>query len=82
MVVVAGIHSIFSYNMHCYESFSGFSDLGWMVLFNRGLCQLMAWLSISYATQHMRPQNFLSLLGQAVLTSIGLDILDEKSLLI
>jgi hypothetical protein len=46
------------------EPFSGFSDLGWMVLFIQAVCQLMAWLSISYATQHMRPTNFLSLLGQ------------------
>jgi drug/metabolite transporter (DMT)-like permease len=40
----------------------------------------MAWLSISYATQHMRPTRVsLSLLGQAVLTSIlAWLFLDEK----
>jgi drug/metabolite transporter (DMT)-like permease len=63
------------------EAFSGFSDMGWMVLFIQAVvCQLMAWLSISYATQHMRPTRIsLSLLGQAVLTSILAWIfLDEK----
>ncbi|MGO4817262.1 DMT family transporter [Flavobacterium sp. W22_SRS_FP1] len=63
------------------EPFSGFSDLGWMVLFIQAVvCQLMAWLSISYATQHMRPTRIsLSLLGQAVLTSIlAWLFLDEK----
>jgi drug/metabolite transporter (DMT)-like permease len=63
------------------EPFSGFSNLGWMVLFIQAVvCQLMAWLSISYATQHMRPTRIsLSLLGQAVLTSIlAWLFLDEK----
>ena len=54
------------------ESFSGFSDMGWMVLVIQAVvCQLMAWISISYATQHMRPTRVsLSLLAQAVITSI------------
>ena len=54
------------------EPFSGFSNMGWFVLFLQAVvCQLMAWLSISYATQHMRPTRVsLSLLGKAVLTSI------------
>lgn len=54
------------------EPFTGFSDLGWMVLVIQAVvCQLMAWLSISYATQHMRPTRVsLSLLAQAVITSI------------
>jgi len=63
------------------EPFSGFSDMGWLVLFIQAVvCQLMAWLSISYATQHMRPTRVsLSLLGQAVLTSIlAWLFLDEK----
>lgn len=63
------------------EPFSGFTDLGWLVLFIQAVvCQLMAWLSISYATQHMRPTRVsLSLLGQAVLTSIlAWAFLDEK----
>lgn len=63
------------------EPFSGFSNMGWFVLFLQAVvCQLMAWLSISYATQHMRPTRVsLSLLGQAVLTSkLAWLFLDEK----
>jgi len=54
------------------EPFSGFSNRGWFVLLIQAVvCQLAAWLSISYATQHMRPTRVsLSLLGQAVLTTI------------
>ena len=54
------------------EKFSGFSDIGWIVLVIQAfVCQLMAWISISYATQHMRPTRIsLSLLAQAVITSI------------
>lgn len=54
------------------EPFTGFSDMGWIVLCIQAVvCQLMAWISISYATQYMRPTRVsLSLLGQAVLTSI------------
>ena len=54
------------------EPFTGFSDMGWIVLCIQAIvCQLMAWISISYATQFMRPTRVsLSLLGQAVLTSI------------
>jgi len=63
------------------EPFSGFSNMGWLVLVIQAVvCQLMAWLSISYATQYMRPTRVsLSLLGQAVLTSIlAWLFLDEK----
>ena len=63
------------------EPFSGFSDLGWFVLLIQAVvCQLMAWLSISFATQHMRPTRVsLSLLGQAVITSLlAWVFLDEK----
>jgi drug/metabolite transporter (DMT)-like permease len=63
------------------EPFSGFTDLGWFVLLIQAVvCQLMAWLSISYATQHMRPTRIsLSLLGQAVLTAVlAWLFLDEK----
>lgn len=63
------------------EPFSGFSDMGWYVLLIQAVvCQLMAWLSISFATQHMRPTRVsLSLLGQAVITSIlAWLFLDEK----
>nr|WP_315205442.1 DMT family transporter [uncultured Flavobacterium sp.] len=54
------------------EPFSGFSDAGWLVLLIQAVaCQLLAWLSLSYATQHMRATRVsLSLLGQAVLTAI------------
>jgi hypothetical protein len=47
------------------EPFFGFSDAGWFVLFIQAVvCQLTAWLSISYA-QHMRTTRVsLSLLGQ------------------
>jgi drug/metabolite transporter (DMT)-like permease len=59
----------------CYalnEPFTGFSNAGWFVLVLQAvICQLCAWLSISYATQHMRATRVsLSLLSQAVLTSI------------
>jgi len=59
----------------CYalsEPFTGFSDTGWFVLVLQAvMCQLCAWLSISYATQHMRATRVsLSLLSQAVITSI------------
>jgi drug/metabolite transporter (DMT)-like permease len=63
------------------EPFSGFSNAGWFVLLIQAVvCQLMAWLSISFATQHMRPTRVsLSLLGQAVITSIlAWLFLDEK----
>lgn len=54
------------------EPFFGFSDAGWLVLLIQAVvCQLLAWLLLSYATQHMRATRIsLSLLGQAVLTSI------------
>ncbi|MBC5837459.1 DMT family transporter [Flavobacterium muglaense] len=63
------------------EPFSGFSDMGWFVLLLQAVvCQLMAWLSISYATQHMRPTRVsLSLLAQAVITALlAWVFLDEK----
>jgi drug/metabolite transporter (DMT)-like permease len=54
------------------EPFTGFSNTGWFVLLLQAvICQLCAWLSISYATQHMRATRVsLSLLSQAVITSI------------
>ena len=54
------------------EPFSGFSDVSWLVLLIQAVvCQLLAWLSLSYATQHMRATRVsLSLLAQAVLTAI------------
>ncbi|CDF77824.1 conserved hypothetical membrane protein, EamA-like transporter family [Formosa agariphila KMM 3901] len=54
------------------EPFSGFSSMGWLVLVIQGLvCQLLAWLLISFATKHMRATRVsVSLLGQAILASI------------
>jgi drug/metabolite transporter (DMT)-like permease len=54
------------------EPFSGFSNAGWLVLLIQAVvCQLLAWLSLSYATQHMHATRVsLSLLAQAVLTAI------------
>ncbi|WP_418264554.1 DMT family transporter [Flavobacterium faecale] len=63
------------------ESFKGFSNTAWFVLFIQGaICQLTAWLLISYATQHLRATRVsLSLLGQAVLaTFLAWIFLDEK----
>ncbi|AYN05939.1 MULTISPECIES: DMT family transporter [unclassified Flavobacterium] len=68
----------------CYaldEPFTGFSNTGWFVLVLQAvICQLCAWLCLSYATQHMRATRVsLSLLSQAVLTSIlAWLFLDEK----
>ena len=54
------------------EAFSGFSTMGWVVLVLQAvICQLCAWISISYAIQHMRATRVsLSLLSQAVITAI------------
>jgi len=54
------------------EPFWGFSNEGWCVLIIQGVvCQLLAWLLISYATQHIRATRVsLSLLGQALLASL------------
>jgi drug/metabolite transporter (DMT)-like permease len=59
----------------CYflnEPIIGFSDAAWLVLVLQAvICQLCAWLLISYATQHMHATKVsLSLLSQAVLTSL------------
>ncbi|WP_274474825.1 DMT family transporter [Mangrovimonas aestuarii] len=53
------------------EPFNGFSSSGWLVLFAQGIvCQLLAWLLISYATKQMRATRVsVSLLGQAILAS-------------
>lgn len=63
------------------QPFSGFSNTGWFVLIIQAVvCQLMAWLSVSFATQHMRATRVsLSLLSQAVLTAIlAWVFVDEK----
>ncbi|MCR8667107.1 DMT family transporter [Aestuariibaculum sp. M13] len=53
------------------EPFYGFSNTGWLVLVVQAvLCQLLAWILISYATQHMRATRVsVSLLGQGILAS-------------
>lgn len=63
------------------EPFSGFSNAGWLSLIVQGVvCQLLAWLLISFATKHMRATRVsVSLLGQAVLASIlAWWLLDEQ----
>lgn len=54
------------------EPFIGFSNEAWLVLICQALiCQLCAWLSISYATQHIRVTRIsLSLLSQAIITAV------------
>lgn len=61
---------LLSYTLN--EPFNGFSNTGWLVLVIQGVvCQLLAWLLISFATKHMRATRVsVSLLGQAVLASI------------
>ena len=53
------------------EPFYGFSNKAWLVLFIQGaICQLAAWLLISYATQNMRATRVsLSLLSQGVIAT-------------
>lgn len=63
------------------ESFTGFSTTAWLVLLIQGLiCQLLAWLMISYSTQHLKATRVsLSLLAQAVLTTfLAWIFLEEK----
>lgn len=54
------------------EQFFGFSNKGWISLFVQGIvCQLIAWLLISYSTQKMRATRVsLSLLSQAIFATI------------
>lgn len=49
------------------EPFTGFSNAAWLVLVVQAVvCQLLAWLAISYTTQNMRATRVsISLLGQA-----------------
>lgn len=67
------ISSIFLFfvNLFAGEKFSGFSAAGWTSLWIQGLvCQLLAWLSISYATQYMEATKIsLSLLSQIVFST-------------
>lgn len=63
------------------EQFFGFSNKAWISLFVQGIvCQLIAWLLISYSTQNMRATRVsLSLLSQAIFATILAAIfLNEK----
>ncbi len=63
------------------EAFYGFSNDAWLVLFIQGaICQLAAWLLISYATQNMRATRVsLSLLSQGVIaTFLAWLFIDEQ----
>ena len=63
---------LFFVNVIFGEQFFGFSDQAWISLFVQGIvCQLIAWLLISYATQSMRATRVsLSLLSQAIFATI------------
>ena len=64
--------SLWLFRLAVGETFHGFSNVGWFVLLVQGIvCQLLAWLLISYATKHMRATRVsVSLLGQAVFASL------------
>ncbi len=74
MLISLGASSVYLgiLNFALNEAFSGFSTEAWLVLFAQAvICQLLAWLLISYATQHMRATRVsVSLLGQGVLASV------------
>ena len=63
---------LFLINVYFGENFTGFSNKGWISLLLQGiLCQLIAWLLISYATKNMRATRVsLSLLSQAIFATI------------
>ncbi|MDM1500905.1 DMT family transporter [Myroides marinus] len=68
-------------NIFAGSPFTGWSNAGWTTLIIQGIiCQLLAWLLISYSTQHMRATRVsLSLLSQALLAAIlAWVFLDEK----
>ncbi len=68
-------------NFFADEAFCGFSNNAWLVLFIQGaVCQLIAWLLISYATQNMRATRVsLSLLSQGVIaTFLAWLFIDEQ----
>ncbi|HLV15301.1 MAG TPA: DMT family transporter [Xanthomarina sp.] len=84
MVISLGSSSLYlggiSYALN--EPFSGFSNTGWMVLVVQAVvCQLAAWLLISYATQNMRATRVsVSLLGQGILASLLAWLLIDEAL--
>ncbi len=63
---------LFCINYVFGEQFFGFSNKAWVSLFVQGIvCQLIAWLLISYSTQKMRATRVsLSLLSQAIFATI------------
>lgn len=63
---------LFIINIAFGEQFFGFSNKAWLSLLVQGVvCQLIAWLLISYATQNMRATRVsLSLLSQAIFATI------------
>ena len=63
---------LFFINVAFGEQFFGFSNKAWISLFVQGIvCQLIAWLLISYSTQNMRATRVsLSLLSQAIFATI------------
>lgn len=63
---------LFIVNVVFGEAFFGFSNQAWISLFVQGVvCQLIAWLLISFATQNMRATRVsLSLLSQAIFATI------------
>ncbi len=63
---------LFAVNLIFGEQFLGFSDEAWISLIIQGvICQLIAWLLISYATQKMRATRVsLSLLSQAIFATV------------
>ncbi|MFD2551654.1 DMT family transporter [Bizionia sediminis] len=74
MTITLGASSLYlaglSYALN--EPFSGFSNMGWFVLVVQAVvCQLLAWLLISFATKNMRATRVsVSLLAQGILASI------------
>lgn len=72
---------LFIINVIFGEQFFGFSNVAWVSLLIQGIvCQLIAWLLISYSTQNMRATRVsLSLLSQAIFATILAAIfLNEK----
>lgn len=63
---------LFIINVAFGEAFVGFSNQAWISLLVQGIvCQLIAWLLISYATQNMRATRVsLSLLSQAIFAAL------------
>ena len=63
---------LFIINVAFGEQFFGFSNTAWISLFVQGIvCQLIAWLLISYSIQNMRATRVsLSLLSQAIFATI------------